>query len=212
KQAGKLERKVRDRTRSVNKRVIAIATASRYKGEAGEQKRKKEYRSLLRLTRKILNDTKRVIEETERRRKQDLRALREGLATMAGRVRQVVRQAKARIFDGVTQLPGKIVSLFEPHSEIIRKGKASKPTEFGKLVQLAEAENQIVTHYAVFDQRPSDRDLLTDAVTEQQKRLGRVPQLVTADAGYYDQRHERAIEEMGVKWVAVPNRNTHSAE
>ena len=211
-QAGKLKRKVRDRTRSVNKRVIAIATASRYKGEAGEQKRKKEYRSLLRLTRQILNDTKRVIEEIERRRKPGLRALREGLATMAGRVRHVVKQTKARIFDGVTQLPGKIVSLFEPHSEIIRKGKASKPTEFGKLVQLAEAENQIVTHYDVFDQRPSDRELLTDAVAEQQRRLGRVPQLVTADAGYYAQTHERAVEEMGVKWVAVPNRNTHSAE
>jgi transposase, IS5 family len=211
-QAGKLKRKVRDRTRSVNKRVIAIATASRYKGEAGEQKRKKEYRSLLRLTRQILNDTKRVIKEIERRRKPGLRALREGLATMAGRVRHVVKQTKARIFDGVTQLPGKIVSLFEPHSEIIRKGKASKPTEFGKLVQLAEAENQIVTHYDVFDQRPSDRELLTEAVAEQQRRLGRVPQLVTADAGYYAQTHERAVEEMGVKWVAVPNRNTHSAE
>jgi IS5 family transposase len=211
-QAGKLKRKVRDRTRSVNQRVIAIATASRYKGEAGEQKRKKEYRNLLRLTRQILNDTERVIEEIESRRKPGLRALREGLATMAGRVRQVVKQTKARIFDGVTQLPGKIVSLFEPHSEIIRKGKASKPTEFGKLVQLAEAENQIVTHYDVFDQRPSDRELLTDAVAEQCRRLGRVPQLVTADAGYYAQTHERAVEEMGVKWVAVPNRNTHSAE
>src|SRR5262245_14088975 len=157
KHAGKLKRKVRDRTRSVNKRVIAIATASRYKGEAGEQKRKKEYRDLLRLTRQILNDTKRVIEEIQPRRKRGLRTLREGLATMVDHVRQVVKQAKARIFDGITQLPGKIVSLFEPHSEIIRKGKASKPTEFGKLVQLAEAENQIVTHYDVFDQRPSDR-------------------------------------------------------
>jgi hypothetical protein len=37
---------------------------------------------------------------------------------MADRVRQVVRQTKARIFDGLTQLPGKIVSLFESHSEI----------------------------------------------------------------------------------------------
>jgi transposase, IS5 family len=212
KHAGKLPRKVRDRTRSVNKRVIAIATASRYKGEAAEQKRKTEYRSLLRLTRQILNDAQRVMEEIGRRRKPQLRACREGLNLTADRVRQVLKQTKARIFDGVTQMPGKIVSLFEPHSEIIRKGKASKPTEFGKLVQVAEAENQIVTHYDVFEQRPSDRELLTAAVTEQQKRLGRVPRLVTADAGYYAQTHERAIEEMGVKWVAVPNRNTHSAE
>jgi transposase, IS5 family len=211
-QAGKLKRKVRDRTRSVNKRAITIATASRHKGEAGEQKRRQEYRGLLRLTRQILNDTKRVREEIEQRRKPRLRALREGLATMAGRVRQVVKQAKARIFDGVTQVPGKIVSLFEPHSEIIRQGKASKPTEFGKLVQLAEAENQIVTHYEVFDQRPSDRELLTNAVKAQEERLGRVPRLVTADAGYYAQAHEQNLHDMGVKRVAVPNRNTRSAE
>jgi IS5 family transposase len=210
--AGKLKRRVRDRTRSVNRRVIAIATASRYKGEAGEQKRKKEYRDLLRLTRQILNDTKRVLKETEARRRPRLRSLREGLTTMADRVRQVVKQAKARLFDGITQLPGKIVSLFEPHSEIIRKGKASKPTEFGKLVQVAEAENQIVTHYEVFDQRPSDRALLTEAVEQQGRKLGRVPRLVTADAGYYAQAHERALEQMGVKRVAVPNRNTHSVE
>jgi len=212
KQAGQLKRKVRDRTRSVNKRVIAIAMASRYKGEAGEQKRKEEYRRLLRLTRQILNDTKRVMEEIASRRKPSLRALREELARMGDRVRQVVKQAKARIFDGVMQLPGKIVSLFEPHSEIIRKGKASKPTEFGKLVQLAEAENQIVTHYDVFEQRPSDRELLTEAVVEQGRRLGRVPQLVTADAGYYAQTHERALQELGVPWVAVPNRSTRSTE
>jgi IS5 family transposase len=192
--------------------VIAIATASRYRGDAGEQKRRTEYRGLLRLTRQILNDTKRVIGEIEGRRKPGLRVLREELTVMSDRVRQVVKQAKARIFDGATQLRGKIVSLFEPHSEIIRKGKASKPTEFGKLVQVAEAENQIVTHYDVFAQRPSDRELLTDAVAEHRRRLGRVPQLVTADAGYYARRHEQAMEEMGVKRIAVPNRNTRSAE
>jgi len=214
-QAGKLKRKVRDRMRSVNKRTIAIATASRHKGPEGEEKRKKEYRDLLRLSRQILNDAGRVMDEVEQmsaRRKRGLRKLKDGLSMMSARMRQVVKQAKARVFDGITQLPEKIVSLFEPHSEIIRKGKASKPTEFGKLVQLAEAENQIVTHYEVFDQRPSDRELLTGAVEEQRRRLLRAPQLVTADAGYYAQSHERAIQEMGVKWVAVPNRNTTSPE
>ncbi len=212
KHTGGLKRKVRDRMRSVSKRVVAIATASRHHGEAGEQKRKREYRDLLRLTRQILNDAARVLKEIEPRRKPRLRALGAQLGSMAARVKQVVKQAKARVFEGITQLPGKIVSLFEPHSEIIRKGKASKPTEFGKLVQLAEAENQIVTQYQVFDTRPSDRHLLTDAVTEQTRRLGRVPRLVTADAGYYAQSHEKAIKDMGVEWVAVPNRNTTSAE
>jgi IS5 family transposase len=209
---GKLQRPVRNRMRSVNKRVVAIATAGRHKGEAGELKRKKQYKELLRLTRQILNDTRRVMEETGRARKPSLRRLREQLTTMAERVKQVVRQTKARVFQGITQLPGKIVSVFEPHTEIIRKGKASKPTEFGKLVQISEAEHQIVTRVDVFNDRPSDRQLLTVAVQGQVKLLGRTPTLVTADAGYYAQTHERALEEMGVKWVAVPNRNTTSAE
>jgi IS5 family transposase len=208
----KLKRRVRNRMRSVNKRVIAIATAGRYQGEQGELKRKKEYKQLLRLTRQILNDTKRVMEETGRVRRPGLRRLRERLETMAERVKQVVKQTKARVFQGITQLPGKIVSVFEPHTEIIRKGKASKPTEFGKLVQITEAENQIVTRLDVFDERPSDRQLLTEAVREQVTLLGRTPQLVTADAGYYAQTHERALQELGVKRVAVPNRNTTSAD
>lgn len=215
KQAGKLKRKVRNRTRSVSKRVIAIATASRHKGEEGERKRKKQYQELLRYTRQILNDAKRVLAEVEAmpaQKQKPLGGLRKHLAEMAGRVRQVVRQAKARVFGGITQMPGKIVSLFEPHSEIIRKGKASKPTEFGKLVQVQEAENQIITHYDVFESRPSDRDLLLGAVETHARVLGRVPHLVTADAGYYSRAQEQAVEAKGVKWVAVPNRNTTSAE
>jgi len=213
--AGQLKRRVRNRMRRISKRVVAIATASRHKGPEGEAKRKKQYRELLRYSRQILNDAKRVIAEVEEmptRKKKRLGGLVEHLTEMAGRVRQVVKQTKARVFDGITQLPGKIVSLFEPHSEIIRKGKASKPTEFGKLVQVQEAENQIITHYDVFDQRPSDRELLLGAVETHERVLGRWPRLATADAGYYSQAQEQAVEQKGMKWVAVPNRNTKSAE
>jgi IS5 family transposase len=215
KQAGKLKRKVRDRTRSVNKRVRAIAMASRQKAAGSEERRQKRYRELLRYSRQILNDTGRVVQEVEEmsaKREKSLRHLAESLSTMAARVRQVVKQTKTRVFEGITQMPGKVVSLFEPHTEIIRKGKASKPTEFGKLVQVQEAENQIITHYEVFDERPSDRELLLSAVEAQIHKLGRVPQLVTADAGFYSQAQERAVHEKGVKWVAVPNRNTGSLE
>jgi IS5 family transposase len=213
--AGTLKRKVRNRTRSVSKRVIAIATASRHKGPEGEAKRKKQYKELLRFSRQVLNDTKRVLGEVEQmstKKKKGLRGLCEHLSEMAGRVRQVVKQAKARVLNGITDLPGKIVSLFEPHTEIIRKGKASKPTEFGKMIQVQEAENQIITHYDVFDKRPSDRDLLLGAVETHERVLGRVPHLATADAGYYSRAQEQAVEEKGVRWVAVPNRNTKSAE
>jgi IS5 family transposase len=214
-QTGKLKRKVRNRMRSVNRRVMAIGLSTRHKGPDGDEKRKKHYRALLRLTRQILNDAKRVVAEVEGlggKSNGRLRPLTDVLNETAGRVRQVVKQANARVFKGVTQLPGKIVSLFEPHTEIIRKGKASKPTEFGKMVQIQEAENQVITHYEVFDQRPSDRDLLLSAIEAHEQVLGRVPRLVAADAGFYSQAQERAAKDKGVKWVSIPNRSTRSSE
>jgi IS5 family transposase len=213
--AGGLKIKIRDRKRSVTKRVIAIAHALRHKGPEGEEKRKREYRELLHVTRQILGDARRVLEEVEglpRRRRTAARGLGEHLQTMADRVRSVVRQTKARIFGGLTKLPDKIVSLFEPHTEIIRKGKAGKPNEFGKLVQLQEAENQIITHYEVYDDRPADQRLLIPAVETHQRKLGCVPRLVAADAGYYSRANEEAAKKMGVKYVSIPNRSTRSEE
>jgi IS5 family transposase len=78
------------------------------------------------------------------------------LEMMVPRVRQAMRPIKARIYKGDTRSVGKIVSIFEPSAEIIRKGKAAKPTEFGKLVRLQEAENQIIVDYEVYTQRPHD--------------------------------------------------------
>jgi transposase, IS5 family len=78
-------------------------------------------------------------------------------------------------FRGDTRTQGKLLSLFEPSTEIIRKGKVAKPNEFGKMVKLQEAENQIVTDYEVYDRRPNDSDLLIAAIETHQVRLGRTP-------------------------------------
>jgi IS5 family transposase len=90
---------------------------------------------------------------------------------------------QTRVFHGITKYPNKIVGLFEPHTEIIRKEKASKPNEFGKLVQVQGAENQIITHYEVFAERPEDSHLLISTVEQRQRRFGRAPRMVAADAG-----------------------------
>jgi len=208
--AGGLKRTVRDRRRSVRKRVMAIAQAARHKGMEGERKRQREYRQLLRLTRQILNDSRRVLQEVEAlpaRRRRGVDGLGERLETMADQVRRVVRQTKARVLRGITQFPDKLLSLFETHTEIIRKGKASKPNEFGNVVALQEAENQIITHYEVFEKRSSDQHLLLPAI-----KLGRVPGWVAADAGFYSRTNEEQAKVLGVKYVSIPNRNTRSEQ
>ena len=131
---------------------------------------------------------------------------------MVPRVKAVIKQTRARIFHGNTRAEGKIFSIFEPSTEIIRKGKAGKPNEFGKMVKLQEAENQIVIDYDVYDQRPSDCDLLVPAITSHQELLGRTPELVAADAGFYSAKNEAAAKAKGVKRVCIPNRSTKSAE
>lgn len=215
KKAGGLKQKIRDRMRTVKKRVVAIALATRQVGPQREERQRKQYAELLTVTRRILKQAEVVREEVEQlphRRRRPLRSLRENLQSMTSQVRQVVKQTRARIFQGTTNLPEKIVSVFEPHTEIIRKGKASKPTEFGKLVEVQEAENQIITDYRVFAERPSDRELLVPAVEEHQRRFGRLPRVVATDAGFYSHAHEKKVHEMGVPWVAVPNRSTQSEE
>jgi transposase, IS5 family len=213
--AGGLVSKVRNRLRTVRKKVVAIAIAARQKGAAGEEKRRHIYEGLLSTTRKIINQAKRVMGEVDqlsRRRKKQLSGLRGQLATMVERVQQVVRQTRARVFGGNTKFDEKLVSVFEPQTEIIRKGKASKPTEFGKLVKLQEAENQIITHYEVYDERPTDSALLVTAVEIHEQQTGSPPQMVAADAGFYSQANEKRLQEMGVKNVSVPNRHSRSQQ
>src|SRR5450756_1606891 len=118
---------------------------------------------------------------------------------MRVRVQQVIRQTKARVFAGDTRVEGKLVSIFETDTEVIRKGKASKPTEFGKMVKIQEAEGQIVTHYEVYDERPSDADLLLPAIALHERLLGRKPYLVTADAAFFSQHNETAAHARGIK-------------
>jgi len=141
-----------------------------------------------------------------------LEGLRQQIDEMMPRIKQVMKQTRARIFRGNTRSEGKLLSVFEPSTEVIRKGKAGKPNEFGKMVKLQEAENQIITDYQVYPQRPHDSDLLVAAIETHQALLGRAPRLVAADAAFCSLRNEAAAKARGVKRVCIPNRSTKSAE
>lgn len=211
---------LRDRTRSVKLRMLTIGRASRDKSEKGKAKMKTVYEKLLATTGRVVGQAKRFITEiangvkssADVKQQAAVDGLKNELEVMLPRVQQVIRQTKARVLGGDTRAAGKLVSLFEPSTEIIRKGKASKPTEFGKLVKIQEAEQQIITDYEVYAQRPSDRELLVPAIQVHHERLGRVPDLVAADPGFYSATAETTAKAMGVKRVSVPNSGTKSAQ
>jgi IS5 family transposase len=218
--AGAAGATLRDRSRSVKLRVLEIARAARGKGPPNQERLKLAYGKLLDAAGRVVGQAKRFSREiadgvkrsTNALRQLALEGLRHDLDTMMPRLRQVMTQTKARIFCGDTRSEGKILSLFEPSTEVIRKGKAGKPNEFGKMVKLQEAENQIIVDYDVYDRRPSDSELLIAAIEIHQAKLGRVPHLVAADAAFYSFKNEAAAKRMGVKRVCIPNRATKSAE
>jgi IS5 family transposase len=218
--AGAAGTKLRDRSRSVKLRLLEIGRIARAKGPTNRDKLKQRYTRLLDATSRVVGQAKRFSEEIAQGVKRSrsllkqlaLEGLRRQIDEMMPRVKQVMKQTRARIFRGNTRSEGKLLSLFEPSTEVIRKGKAGKPNEFGKMVKLQEAENQIVIDYEVYARRPNDSDILVAAIDTHQALLGRAPRLVAADAAFYSNKNEAAAKAKGVKRVCIPNRSTKSPE
>jgi transposase, IS5 family len=218
--AGAVGTKLRDRSRSVKLRLFEIARIARAKGPLNRDRLQQRYRRLLDTASRVVGQAKRFSKEISEgvKRSADvvrqiaLKGLREELFRMLPLVRQVMHQTRARIFRGDTHVEAKILSVFEPSTEVIRKGKAGKPNEFGKMIKLQEAENQIIVDYEVYARRPNDSDLLIPAIATHQTKLGRVPRLLATDAGFYSARNEAAAKAMGVKRVCIPNRSSRSPE
>jgi len=170
------------------------------------------YRRLLGLVRATVRDAERVRKELAEGRRVAVgqRACRvvaraqAQLVYMLPLVQRVVVQTRARILGGDKHYHDKVFSLFEPHTEAIRKGKASKPTEFGQLVKLQEAENQFVVDYQVYKRRPDDRSLAIPSLETHQRIFGRPPYLLAADRGFWSLRNKQVAQSGGVKRVCIP--------
>jgi transposase, IS5 family len=168
--AGAAGTRLRDRTRSVKLRLLEIGRVACAKGPINQDKLQ-HYRQLLSTTSRVVGQAKRFSQEVAQGVKRStsvlkqlaLEGMRRELDEVTLLVRQVMKQTRARIFRGNTRSEGKLLGLFEPSTEVIRKGKAGKPNEFGKMVKLQEAENQIITDYEVYTRRPYDSDLLNQS-------------------------------------------------
>jgi IS5 family transposase len=203
---------LRDRTRSVKRKVLAIARASRNKTESGKQKLRQSYVALLDAASRVVGQARRFSQEIAQGIKRGSRKIlskaRRQLDEMIPRVRQVLFQTRERVLRGNTHADGKLVSIFEPETEVIRKGKAHKPNEFGKLVRIQEAENQLITRYEVLDQRPADSTLLIPSLEQHVALFGRAPDALAADPGFFSAANEAAAEKRGVKRVSIPSSGT----
>ena len=118
-----------------------------------------------------------------------------------------VAQARKRVLEE-QEVPNaeKLFSLFEPHTELLIRGKAGKKVEFGHMVEVRQIEGGLITHYAAHAKRPVEPPLLEQAVAEHKELFGRVPEVCAGDKGFYSQQVVEQVLGLGVRRVCVPKK------
>jgi len=207
-----------DHGRAVKHRLLEISRAAKSLTEANQQRMRDSYQKLMGLTRSVVRQASEVVQRWRKGRLKVVGTVL-GVATQIGQLRHflplvenVIRQTKERVVKGNSHVEGKVLSLFEPHTEVIRKGKAHKPNEFGRLVRIDEVENGIVSGYQVLVGNPDDSTSWMPALEQHQASFGRVPEMAAGDRGFFSAKNEREAEALGVKKVALPARGRLSAK
>jgi IS5 family transposase len=207
----KLPFRRRSVSRSVGRRLREIGQALRRRGDAAKEAVKKPYRRLLRVTARLVRQAKTVTTSLRRRlsrmtsnRRREVERCIIKLEKMIPRAEQVVRQTRARIYRDIGNSDGKIISIFEPYARIMKRGKLHRPTEFGSLCKVQEAEGGIVTDIRVVASN-HDSTLLVSSVEKHIEVFGRAPHLVATDRGFFSLDGERRIAELGVKRPVIPH-------
>src|SRR5580704_6385129 len=204
--------------RAVKHRLLEISRAAKCLTQANQQRMRDSYQKLLALTRGVVRQAGDVIERWAKKRLKVV-GKRLRVEVQIGQLRhflplveQVITQTKQRVLGGDNNVDGKVLSLFEVHTEVIRKGKAHKPNEFGRLVRIDEVENGIVSGYQVLAGNPADTAAWIPALQQHQACFGRAPEMASGDRGFFSAKNEGEAHALGVKKVALPARGRLSAK
>ena len=187
--------RIRNRLRSVTRRVLIIGTSAIAEDP---HRMVKGYRELMATTRAVLRDTATMVRRlggwvAPRVRRSIAVAAGPGAAASDAATRATSRRPNAGAHPrSQHHVPDKVLSVFEPHTETIRKGRFAKPNEFGKLVTI-QSEHQIITGFDVHATRPADVTLWTAALDRHQTIFGRAPNLAAGDRGFASAGNEQLL-------------------
>jgi len=106
----------------------------------------------------------------------------------------------------------RIFSIFEEHTELIKRGKSRKPVEFGHAVWLAQSRSKFITDYEAMEEKIEDTELLEDITRRHKASFRKYPEGITADTGFRAVPKEMAKVEKHVGTVAVPGRGQSRAK
>jgi transposase, IS5 family len=164
------------------------------------------YCQLIKVTQQTLCQVEQVIAQLQQHKGQPAQRLAETMQQYLPLVRQVIDQTTQRVLEK-KQVPAgqKIVSLFEPHTAIIQRGKRPPhETEFGRKLWYGEVDGGIISEYRILHGNPSDDQHWVASLKHHLQVFGHPPELATADRGVYSPENERVARSLGVKQVALP--------
>jgi IS5 family transposase len=206
-------RAFRDRTRSAKRQMKRIMEATRQRGVQADARMRTAYQHLLDITQAMIKQAKQVGAVLVDQTTVSCRKLARTLDDVVLLVEQVRTQTTRRVLWGeAVPAQEKVVSLFEPHTAIIRKGKPSRPTEFGRVIWLDEVDGGIVSRYAVLEGNPAEDAQLPPSVEHHLRLFHRPPRLLTGDRGLYNATNEPYATTHGVKEVVLPKPGAKSAK
>jgi IS5 family transposase len=203
----------RRRARSARRQMQQIVQTARRRGEAAADDLKEQYRRLIGITRQTVRQATAVADHLRAAGSAAAQQVAERLRQLGSQVEQVIRQATRRVLQG-EQVPAseKLVSLVEPHTAIIKKGKPGKSVEFGRVIWLAEVEGGIISEYQVLPGNPDDAAYVRPSLEHHQEQFARAPDLLVGDRKLHTAANEAYAREHGVKRVVLPKGGRLSAE
>ena len=199
----------RNRTRSARNTAREIGR----KAQQAKDRTQRTYRKLLRITRASVKQARKVAQVLSEVETEAAARIVQQLEHFVPLVEQVIDQASRRVLCG-EQVPAadKIVSLFEPHTDIIRRGKAGRSAEFGHKLWLDEADGGIVSSYRVLEGNPNDQGQWVPSLERHQELFDRPPEQMSGDRGMYSPDNEAYAQRAGVRRVILPKPGYQSVE
>ena len=199
-----------DRTRSAHRRMYEI---QRMTTKQRSQWLTSTYRKLIGIAEEVLGSARAALEKTAKMRGKDLldnlaiEHLREEIEHYCELGDRVVDQARRRVLNG-EPVPNsdKLYSIFEPHTDLIKRGKVRQPVEFGHKVFLAESAQGLITQYEVLKGNPVDEIHVAPSLERHKQTFGRVPQLYSSDRGFFSEPNLALCKQARVKLACIPQR------
>jgi IS5 family transposase len=203
----------RDRTRSAKRWMKRIMDTARQRGDEAEQAMQTAYQHVLEVAEATVRQAQHVAGALQESTTAVAHRLRERLEHYVPLMEQVIRQTTRRVLRG-ERVPAseKVVSLFEPHTAIIRKGKPGKPTEFGRVVWLDEVDGGIISRYDVLAGNPDDADQLAPSVDHHLHVFQKPPKVLAGDRKIATATNERYARKQGVKQIVLPKPGAKTAK